>query len=348
MKFNVNKENFYQSKYEFYRTFSLWSVIVASFACATYFVSDCQLMGRFAWETILPRIITFLPLAIYILLYKKTTSYKVMVIASYVMLHLIMWNTIWAVAYLPDKSHTNEGFIVMHLMFLALGFCAPFSYSTPAHILVVANILISNLFNHYNDLDTMLSIGIPCIGAICAVNFCMQKLYFKHYLVTKKMEKISFYDSLTGAYNRNIINNITNANHKEFIDSFGQNVGVMMFDIDHFKAVNDTYGHIMGDQVLKELSKIIMSNLDEQDYIIRWGGEEFVVLLPHSDKNTTYECAENLRKCVEKSDNGVCPVTISIGMAMYDGEDYKVAIDSADKALYNAKNGGRNRVEVFE
>ena len=342
----IDKNDFYQSQYDYYRKFSFWVVVVASLASITYFVSDCQLFGRFAIETLLPRTIILIPMTLYIILSKRIKSYKIMVPLEYLIIHLIMWNTIWAIYYLPIKTHASEGFIIMHLMFCGIGFSAPFYYSTFFHCLVIVNILVSHTFNHYENLDIMLSLGLPCLVSICAIHFCMQKLYVGHYLTAKKLEYISHYDHLTGVYNRNVLSELTDGETKKFTSTMEQPISVLLFDLDFFKKVNDTYGHPGGDQVLKELAGTIKPMLGKKDYMIRWGGEEFVLILQNKKQQQAVAFAEQIRTAVEQSDNGVCPVTISVGVAEYDGKDYQATINMADQALYRAKMNGRNRVEA--
>ena len=342
----INKEDFFQSKYEYYRQFSFWVIVVASLSSITYFVSDCQLFGRFAIETLLPRTIILIPMVLYVIFSKKIKSYKILVLLEYFIIHLIMWNTIWAIYYLPDKTHASEGFIIMHLMFWGIGFAAPFHYSTFFHCLVIVNILVSYTFNHYENLDIMLSLGLPCLFAICFINYFMQKLYVGHYLTAKKLEYISRYDYLTDVYNRNVLGELVDSDTKQFLPSIDKPVSILIFDIDFFKKVNDTYGHVKGDQVLKSLANTIKPMIGKKDYMLRWGGEEFVLILSGKNLDAAKAFAEQIRAAVEASNNGVCPVTISIGVSQYDGKDYKSAIDKADQALYRAKNNGRNRVEA--
>ena len=342
----INRVEFFQSKYDYYKTFSFWVVVFACLSSTTFFVSDCQLFGRFAIETLLPRTIILAPMLLYLFIQRRVKSYQLMVPITYLIFHLIMWNTIWAIYYLPDKSHASEGFIIMHLMFFAMGFCAPFHYSTVAHALVIVNILLSNLFNHYANLEIMLSLGIPCVLAICASHYFMQSLYVSHYQTAQKLEYISYYDLLTGVYNRNILSSLIDPDTGGFKASLGKNICVIIFDIDYFKQVNDTYGHVKGDVVLKKLVEVIRSLLGERDCMIRWGGEEFIVIFTDKEVGEIRRLAEELRRNVEASDNGVCPVTISVGIAAYDGETFKTTVDAADHALYRAKEKGRNRVEV--
>ena len=342
----IDKEDFYQSKYEYYRHFSFWVVVVASLASITYFISDCQLFGRFAIETLLPRTIILIPMVLYMLLSKKIKSYKIMVPLEYLIVHMVMWSTIWAIYYLPDKTHASEGFIIMHLMFCCIGFSAPFHYATFFHSLLIANILVSNLFNHYENLNIMLSLGIPCLLAICFVHYFMQKLYVGHYQTAKKLEYISYYDYLTDVYNRNVLGELIEPDTKQFIPSINKPISIMIFDIDFFKKVNDTYGHVKGDQVLKSLANTVKPMIGKKDYMLRWGGEEFVLILSGKGLDEASAFAEQVRMAVEASENGVCPITISIGVSAYDGKDYKSALDAADPALYRAKKNGRNRVET--
>ena len=120
-----------------------------------------------------------------------------------------------------------------------------------------------------------------------------------------------------------------------------------MFDIDFFKKINDKYGHDAGDRVLQEYSLLIQNSLRDSDTLCRIGGEEFIIILPQTEKKDAQKLAEKLRKLVEKTKLTVS-LTISLGVSEYiPGEDIDSLIKRADKALYRAKNGGRNRVEAI-
>lgn len=117
-----------------------------------------------------------------------------------------------------------------------------------------------------------------------------------------------------------------------------------MYDIDFFKKVNDTYGHITGDHVLIDVSKNVQSLLNNDEYLIRWGGEEFIVLVKGSEDEIRQK-AEKIRHSVEMLElPKVSHITISVGVAIYNGGDYQNTVKCADKALYFAKNNGRNHV----
>ncbi len=338
------KEIFYQSKYDYFRKMGVWAVILSCLASTTYWVSDCQLFGRIAWETLLPRTFILLPLSVYVPLSRRITDYRLMVPFSYAILHGIMWCTIWAIYYLPIKQHANEGFIIMHLMFLAYGFCAPKRWSTFFHSLLIADILISYPFNRYESIGLMMTLGIPALVGIELILMILENTYAEQYSVKNELKRAMLHDQLTGAYNRNKMAELC---------EWGTNVlsveraGVLLIDIDFFKRINDGFGHDAGDQVLVQLVGLIRDCIRESDIVVRWGGEEFVVLLFGCNKERSAYIAENIRKRVEEADNGLCRFTVSIGLAEYNGGDYHAAVKEADTALYYAKNHGRNQVSVY-
>ena len=130
-------------------------------------------------------------------------------------------------------------------------------------------------------------------------------------------------------------------------------VGVIMFDIDHFKSFNDTYGHACGDYVLITVAKIIKNSIRSQDMASRYGGEEFTVMLPNTLKEDAMQVAERIRANIENTsfeyDGKKMHVTISGGVSIFDSEDNPVSaakefVEQADKALYVSKTSGRNRI----
>jgi len=130
---------------------------------------------------------------------------------------------------------------------------------------------------------------------------------------------------------------------------------LVLLDIDHFKGVNDTYGHNVGDEVLKGVADTIRSNVRQNDLAARYGGEEFAVLLPESDHQTAYEIAERIRNSVAersaKQEGMRIAVTLSAGIAIYDPErDIAMSdfVERADRALYQSKRSGRNRSSVSD
>ncbi len=175
----------------------------------------------------------------------------------------------------------------------------------------------------------------------------IENTYAEAYLTKQELEVNSVSDRLTGIYNRFILNQITTLRTEKFTLKT-DNVHVLMLDIDFFKQVNDKYGHEAGDEILKFVATEIKSQVYKDDYVIRWGGEEFVVLLLDYEYDAVYSLAEKLRNDIKNTDNSICPLTISIGISKYEKNDnYHTVIDKADKALYFAKNHGRDQVVDF-
>jgi diguanylate cyclase (GGDEF)-like protein len=167
----------------------------------------------------------------------------------------------------------------------------------------------------------------------------------KRIKIEHKLKQLATIDSLTKVYNRYKINEIIEqqiARSKRY----GETFSVVMFDIDYFKKVNDTYGHYVGDLVLKKLSELISQNIREVDSFGRWGGEEFMLLLHKANKAEAVYIAEKLRKMIENfSIENRYKITISIGVTSFVKNDTKTSLlERVDQALYASKKGGRNRV----
>ena len=132
-------------------------------------------------------------------------------------------------------------------------------------------------------------------------------------------------------------------------------LGILIFDIDHFKAVNDTYGHFVGDRVLKSICAVARSALRQGDILFRYGGEEFVAVLPAASAEDLRIIAERLRKRIEDNalseDSKLVRVTVSIGGAAYPNQNVDnmdLLIQLADEALFKAKDSGRNRAVLVQ
>ena len=160
------------------------------------------------------------------------------------------------------------------------------------------------------------------------------------------------HDFLSGVYNRAAITELLNREASRCQRS-GQKMTLMMVDVDHFKVINDTYGHPAGDEVIKELTRRISSTLRTYDAVGRLGGEEFLILTPNCGLNEAMVVAERLRQCVANKKMLIgelsIPVTVSVGVSAVteNQTDVKMGIETADLALYAAKKNGRNRVECY-
>ena len=156
-------------------------------------------------------------------------------------------------------------------------------------------------------------------------------------------------DTLTGLMNRAGLDKIFDEEIQRS-HRYSYPLSAILIDIDHFKEVNDTYGHQVGDVILKEFSKILLSHIREVDTIGRWGGEEFLILCPHTDEEGVRVIAENLRSRVEEySFSIVGKKTASFGVAQYDNSSLAENLfHQLDRALYCAKNMGRNQVVLYK
>lgn len=161
----------------------------------------------------------------------------------------------------------------------------------------------------------------------------------------KQIEQLSATDKLTQLYNRAKIDELFKIELGK-VHRQGDELTVIMIDLDHFKAVNDTLGHQAGDQVLRELADTLRHSVRSTDHVGRWGGEEFIVLLPGTELASGRQLAEKLRMNIASFEfANVGRKTASIGVAAYrDGDDEDTLTKRADDCLYAAKYGGRNRV----
>ncbi|MBS2019824.1 MAG: GGDEF domain-containing protein [Deltaproteobacteria bacterium] len=158
-------------------------------------------------------------------------------------------------------------------------------------------------------------------------------------------------DPLTGLFNRRGFSELTERMIRREATA-GRGVSVMIFDIDHFKSINDRFGHSMGDTVLETVAAALMRAVRPYDTVARWGGEEFVILLPNVDESAAAMSAERLRREIERTEffsatGAAVKVSVSIGVATRTPkETYEALLERADRAMYEAKATGRNRVCV--
>jgi diguanylate cyclase (GGDEF)-like protein len=171
-------------------------------------------------------------------------------------------------------------------------------------------------------------------------------------------QQLAITDPLTEIINRR---HLFDSGQREYNRArrFGRPLSVIMIDIDHFKQVNDGYGHAAGDEVLYRLAQFVKSNIRDIDLLGRYGGEEFTIILPETELEAAFVTAERLRKGLPEnfrqfslqtaSDEGPTTITASIGVATLDGDtpSFSAIVNHADAALYQAKNNGRNRVEIY-
>ncbi len=184
--------------------------------------------------------------------------------------------------------------------------------------------------------------------------------------VGRTVFKFIAHDNIEAAYHDEIyrlttVDGLTQVHNRRYFDEavdreisrcrrYGRGLSVLLIDVDHFKSINDTFGHLAGDAVLKEVASTIKRRIRKEDVLARFGGEEFAVLTPEIDLKGATAMAQKVRKVIEKHefsfDGETIPVTISCGVATLGkkGDDAQALLSRADEKLYEAKEGGRNQV----
>ncbi len=204
------------------------------------------------------------------------------------------------------------------------------------------------------NLDVMTTfILVVLVGVATVLNYNKyQKIYVNENDIkdmNERLTELSEKDMLTGIYNRRKIAEKLGefVNHAQ---RYKTDFSVVMIDIDKFKKINDKHGHSAGDYVLKEITKILNENLRESDVFGRWGGEEFIMLLPNSDEKAAFAMVDRMRDIIQNHEfNDIGKVTFSAGICGFRQkytEDNMV--DKADFALYLSKQLGRNKVSIFK
>jgi len=261
---------------------------------------------------------------------------------------------------IKHKQEAKESFQLLHKMFEEQNDAVILAKDNDIKLKNTAFINEFGDFKTLDDLEEYLNIDLIFDEKPNIVNIKIDnsiKTYEIIYKNTDKNHKIITFkniseinekiytDELTKAYNRKYLNTVS----EKFIN---KKLCFIILDIDEFKLINDKKGHLTGDMVLQTLSEIIKDNLRKEDYFIRWGGEEFLIIPNNvNDSQTALKIAQNLRKTIENTNfMEVDKVTCSFGVAcdyITSKEDIKNLFKKADKALYKAKETGKNKVEVY-
>lgn len=221
--------------------------------------------------------------------------------------------------------------------------------AVPLWIAIAAPVVIY-LLAHPQELSTprgidLVTTFVPAMGInLSLILFysrlqnTMNQLYAERFHLKESSEK----DALTGIFNRGT----GERKLQDLINQSHQKIGIILFDIDHFKQINDTYGHLIGDRALQIISRCCEAQLRQQDILIRWGGEEFLIIVAGDNEFELAQLAERLRTCIaHQCIAEVGKVTASFGVALHQPQEDPIYLFArADKALYRAKKLGRNQV----
>ena len=192
----------------------------------------------------------------------------------------------------------------------------------------------------YKLVIVVLIVGILLLLYYYQKRLCELKLH------NGQLELLSRYDDLTQIFNRRYFLEIV---QYHFTKMYHQKPSaIMMIDIDHFKQINDTHGHILGDDVLQYVVKLISEHLRESDIFARYGGDEFIVFFPAISQKDIYNIALRIQTKLFEDSSYASPVTLSIGICLFSTSlALQNVIEYADNALYVAKSKGRNRIEFY-
>ena len=263
------------------------------------------------------------------------------------------------VTYMPIKYCGIIGQVSFCIALLVIGNAVTWHYYLPANIVYSVLVLVGSYFENKLTPGNWLPwkseliylpthLTIPTVILVMIATTVLNRLSEidskRSYMDRERLQYIMEHDPLTGAYNR------TSLKREYFLNKF-----FFMIDIDHFKKLNDNFSHEMGDKCLKKFAEIVRNNIRKEDRLIRYGGEEFIILFNgESTKEEMHQKADDLRKAVEEETsriknfadpNFVAPFTISVGVNhMNPNYTLEDNIKVADKYLYEAKEKGRNRV----
>lgn len=219
----------------------------------------------------------------------------------------------------------------------------------PSLLFIALSALRQPLFEFVNGLALYLFALLLAGAIMLVIRFLRQRAF----LLEQELTNIAQRDSLTGIYNRRYLSELAER-EVALAQRHHRPLSLLMIDIDHFKSINDTFGHDIGDAVIRMVTETCVVNMRRIDHVGRIGGEEFVCVLPETDEAEALQCAERLRENIESlrvpSPLGAVRFTVSIGVAVLSvrHENWKALLKDADVALYRAKQSGRNRVMLPE
>ncbi len=292
---------------------------------------------------LLLRLIPIITLGVNFLLFKRKliSVYTFTYINNFVLLFVVIATGI-SKYFVPKPNNPMGSILIDSIIAIMATIFMPSVVSIFNFLICLITILLMGKFipgTYYLVKDTVTSLVPFGIGMIIFV-FSMDQNFRKMYQYIGKIKNMSLEDSLTGLYNRNILKGKV---YDKYTERCTYDGSMLLLDIDHFKNVNDTYGHQAGDALLCRLSAVLTDNVRKDDFIVRFGGEEFLIVLRELPLQDAVSIAERIRIQVENCD-WTPKFTVSCGVCSFaNGNRFESVIKTVDDKLYEAKNSGRNR-----
>ena len=335
------REKFLDFKLNYYQFFIKVSLIVTCIVSILFLVSDVQLNGVLG-PTVIPRFSVMVPLALYLIVEPRIKGRRTKTFADYFLAECIVWATIWSVYHLTNKLHFAEGSFSMNFIFIILGLGTSPVSGLINYAAFFAGLIISNTFNCYPNFDIILSLNIPTAIAVTAAQVILSLGAYDNYLTSTRLEKSLMYDALTGVGNRERLQSLLSGNKlvKDIIPT-----SIVMIDVDNFKGINDNNGHEAGDTVLHFVGDFFHRNVRSGDHVIRYGGDEFLVIMYNCKTSVAYKRIQIIREKMNADKKKPYDFSFSAGIAAYTG-DFKGDLECADQALYHVKQGGKGSTYI--
>lgn len=263
---------------------------------------------------------------------------------------LVLYSMLVAVLLTPGLS--NKVFVWFFLIPVLAHFLHGRHYGMPLSLMLLAIAWFLYYQYHFHDPELLAIVGFTNVvacslvltGGVYAYESAREQ-------AEERLHRIASTDSLTGLPNRKHLRELLDGTLADAKDS-SSTFSLLTLDLDHFKAINDEYGHDLGDQVLRAVADVMRQRLRAADTPARWGGEEFLILLPETDLTGAQRVAESIRQAIGSleltADQSSVRVTTSIGIVRFpqDGQTIRELLVTADNRLYHAKHQGRNKVVV--
>jgi diguanylate cyclase (GGDEF)-like protein len=334
--------------------------IIGPFLSALFGVTSLALAGLTSWHEYLSTFVTwwvgdavgvllFAPLLLFTFKphHKQQLKSRKLELFTFIVtffaFSIMMWFTEFWSVFLPNPLF----FLAPVLLWCALRFGLHLSFYFL--LLMAVNAILTVTLQggaFFNPSQTYTIIAMQCYLAVIAASvLAVGVVSYERACLYEKLKFKYDHDLLTGVYTRGFFISVVNAELQRF-SRYGTNFCVVMFDLDHFKKINDEFGHAVGDAVLKTVCELVQAELRNSDCLARYGGEEFLILLPNTDLDGAYQLAERCREKVSAHDFGIeRQVSLSIGVAEIKDKAFSFddLIKKVDDALYISKNLGRNQ-----